>query len=33
LNRKMMSEIAIHDPAGFDRLLECVSEHLQREAA
>ena len=33
LNRKMMSEIAIHDPAAFDRLLECVSDHLERNAA
>ena len=33
LNRKMMSEIAIHDPAAFDRLLECVSDHLERHAA
>jgi large subunit ribosomal protein L20 len=33
LNRKMLSEIAIHDPAGFDRVVGLVKPHLERTAA
>lgn len=33
LNRKMLSEIAIHDPAAFDKIVETISPHLQRHAA
>lgn len=33
LNRKMLSEIAIHDPAAFDKIVGIVSPHLQRHAA
>jgi large subunit ribosomal protein L20 len=33
LNRKMLSEIAIHDPAGFDQIVSLVEPHLQRTAA
>jgi len=29
LNRKMLSEIAIHDPAGFDRVVSLVEPHLK----
>ncbi len=28
LNRKMLSEIAIHDPAGFDQIAELARAHL-----
>ncbi len=28
LNRKMLSEIAIHDPAAFDRLVELAKKHV-----
>lgn len=28
INRKMLSEIAIHDPAGFDQLVELAKAHL-----
>jgi large subunit ribosomal protein L20 len=28
LNRKMLAEIAIHDPAGFDRLVEIAKANL-----
>lgn len=28
LNRKMLAEIAIHDPAGFTQLVEIAREHL-----
>ena len=28
LNRKMLSEIAVHDPAGFDRVVEEVKQAL-----
>ncbi|MCG3125501.1 MAG: 50S ribosomal protein L20 [Phycisphaerae bacterium] len=33
LNRKMLSEIAIHDPKAFDKLLESVRKHIPAEAA
>ena len=33
LNRKMMSEVAIHDPAAFDRLVEIAKQHLGKAAA
>ena len=33
LNRKMLSEIAIHDPAGFDRVVDLVKPHVERTAA
>ena len=32
LNRKMLSEIAIHDPEGFDAIVEIVKQH-QKAAA
>lgn len=28
LNRKMLSEIAIHDPKGFEQIVELVKKHL-----
>ena len=28
LNRKMLSEVAIHDPAGFDKLVEMARSHV-----
>jgi large subunit ribosomal protein L20 len=31
LNRKMLSEIAIHDPAAFDKLVEIASEHTKAQ--
>jgi large subunit ribosomal protein L20 len=33
LNRKTLSEIAIHDPEGFDRLVEIAKQHLPAPAA
>ena len=33
LNRKMLSEVAIHDPAAFDKILEMVKADLDRAAA
>lgn len=33
LNRKMLSEIAIHDPAGFDKIVEAARPHIHAEAA
>ena len=33
LNRKMLSEIAIHDPAGFDAIVEIAKQQLQKTAA
>lgn len=33
LNRKMLSELAIHDPAGFDKVVESIRPYLQTEAA
>ncbi len=33
LNRKMLSELAIHDPAGFDVVVALVREALGRAAA
>jgi len=33
LNRKMLSEIAIHDPAGFDKIVEAIGAHLPARAA
>lgn len=33
LNRKMMSEIAIHDPAAFAKLIEIAKQHLGKAAA
>jgi large subunit ribosomal protein L20 len=33
LNRKMLSEIAIHDPQGFDQLVELANKHSQAQAA
>jgi large subunit ribosomal protein L20 len=29
LNRKMLSELAIHDPAGFDAVVKLVKPHLR----
>ena len=33
LNRKMLSEIAIHDPAGFDALVEAAEGAMEKKAA
>jgi len=33
LNRKMLSELAIHDPAAFDKVVETVRPHLVVRAA
>ncbi len=33
LNRKMLSEIAISDPAAFDKLVELAQSHAQKSAA
>lgn len=33
LNRKMLSEIAIHDPAGFDAIVEAAQGALEKKAA
>ena len=33
LNRKMLSEIAIHSPADFDALVELASKHQPKSAA
>ena len=33
LNRKMLSQIAIEDPATFDRLVETASKHATANAA
>ncbi len=33
INRKMLSELAIHDPAGFDVIVGLVRQALDREAA
>ena len=32
LNRKMLSELAISDPAAFDAIVEMVRPHLRRDA-
>ncbi len=33
LNRKMLSELAVHDPAAFDKLVELARQHLGKAAA
>jgi large subunit ribosomal protein L20 len=33
LDRKMLSELAIHDPAAFDQIVAVAREHLPRPAA
>jgi large subunit ribosomal protein L20 len=33
INRKMLSELAIHDPAGFDAIVEIAREHAASIAA
>ncbi len=33
LNRKMLSEMAIHDPKGFDKIVELAKENQQKSAA
>ena len=33
LNRKMLSEVAIHDPKGFDAIVEIAKEHQTKSAA
>lgn len=33
INRKMLAEVAIHDPAGFDKIVEAVRKHLPARAA
>lgn len=33
LNRKMLSELAIHDPAAFDKLVEIAKRNLAKAAA
>lgn len=33
LDRKSLSEIAIHDPAAFDKLVELAKKHLPKPAA
>ena len=33
LNRKMLSEIAIHDPVAFDKIIETIQAHLERKVA
>ena len=33
LNRKMLSEIAIHDPAGFDAIVALAKKHLPKASA
>ena len=33
LNRKMLSEIAIHSPADFDEIVEIAKKHQPRAAA
>ena len=33
LNRKMLSEIAIHDPAAFDAIVEIAKQHQHKNAA
>ena len=33
LNRKMLSELAIHDPAAFDKVVEIAKQHLGKAAA
>ncbi len=33
LNRKMLSELAIHDPAAFDKVVELAKQHLGKAAA
>lgn len=33
LNRKMMSEVAIHDPTAFDKLIEIAKQHQGKAAA
>lgn len=32
LNRKMLSEVAIHDPAAFDKLVEIARKHVSAAA-
>jgi len=32
LNRKMLSEIAIHDPVAFDKLVDLARKHLSKAA-
>jgi len=33
INRKMLSELAISDPAGFDAIVEIAREHVPKSAA
>lgn len=33
LNRKMLSEVAIADPAGFDRIVELARKHLPKSTS
>ena len=33
LNRKMLSEMAIHDPEGFDKIVSLAEPHLKQAAA
>lgn len=33
INRKMLSEMAIHDPAAFDKLVEIAKQHAAKIAA
>ena len=33
INRKMLSELAIHDPAAFDRIVEVAKEYAKKIAA
>ena len=33
INRKMLSEVAIHDPAGFDAVVEIAQAHQPAQAA
>ncbi len=33
INRKMLSEVAIHDPAGFDAIVEIAKAHQPAQAA
>lgn len=33
LDRKSLSELAIHDPAAFDRIVELAKQHLTKPAA
>ncbi len=33
MNRKMLSEVAIYDPKGFDAIVEIAKQHQQKAAA